>query len=145
MDIAENHATTPSIRASDADRERTSAVLHSAASQGMLTLAEVDERLATLYNTKFRHELTALTEDLPGEQANSWFARTESTVMDSVRALVAAAFALVLSVAALARRHPRITAAVGFLIVLAFAAVVALGGLELDGHELRGAQEIGEH
>ena len=37
------------VRASDADRERIAAILRGAAGQGLLTLAEVDERLSRAY------------------------------------------------------------------------------------------------
>lgn len=53
------------IRASDADRERVAAILRGAAGQGLLTLAEVDERLAAVYAAKHRAELAPLTADLP--------------------------------------------------------------------------------
>lgn len=53
------------IRASDADRERVAAILRGAAGQGLLTLAEVDERLAAVYAARLRGELVPLTADLP--------------------------------------------------------------------------------
>jgi hypothetical protein len=53
------------VRASDADRERVAAILRSAAGQGLLTLAEVDERLAAVYAATHVADLAPLTADLP--------------------------------------------------------------------------------
>lgn len=53
------------VRASDADRERVAAILRGAAGQGLLTLEEVDERLAAVYATRHLAELAPLTADLP--------------------------------------------------------------------------------
>jgi hypothetical protein len=53
------------LRASDAERDRVAAILRAAAAQGMLTLEEVDERLAVVYAAKFREELEPVTADLP--------------------------------------------------------------------------------
>jgi hypothetical protein len=53
------------IRASDADRERVAATLRDAAGQGLLTLAEVDERLARVYAATHVEDLAPLTADLP--------------------------------------------------------------------------------
>lgn len=55
----------PRIRTSDAERERVAQVLRDAVGEGRLTLEEGDERLATLYTTKFRDELDPLIADLP--------------------------------------------------------------------------------
>ena len=54
-----------SVRASDADRERVAAILRGAAGQGLLTLAEVDERLARVYAATYVGDLAPLTADLP--------------------------------------------------------------------------------
>jgi hypothetical protein len=53
------------LRASDADRERVAAILRGAAGQGLLTLAEVDERLAAVYAATYLTDLRPLTADLP--------------------------------------------------------------------------------
>jgi DUF1707 SHOCT-like domain len=53
------------IRASDADRERVAAVLRDAAGEGLLTLVEVDERLARVYAATHVDDLAPLTVDLP--------------------------------------------------------------------------------
>ena len=52
------------VRASDADRERVAAILRGAAGQGLLTLAEVDERLAGVYAATYVGDLAPLTADL---------------------------------------------------------------------------------
>jgi hypothetical protein len=56
---------TRSMRCSDEEREQTSARLHQAAGEGRLSLTEVEERLAQAYAARYRHELDALTDDLP--------------------------------------------------------------------------------
>jgi hypothetical protein len=53
------------VRCSDEEREQTSARLHQAAGEGRLSLTEVEERLAQAYAARYRHELDALTGDLP--------------------------------------------------------------------------------
>lgn len=57
-----------SMRASDADRERVAQVLHKAMSEGRLTVSELDERLAGLYQAKTFGELVPFTRDLPDVQ-----------------------------------------------------------------------------
>ena len=56
---------TPRVRTSDAERERIAQTLRAAVGEGRLTLEEGDERLATLYTTKYRDELAPLITDLP--------------------------------------------------------------------------------
>jgi hypothetical protein len=58
-------ATENRIRTSDEERERLAAILRAAAEKGMLTLEEVDERLATAYAARYRDELWPLLADLP--------------------------------------------------------------------------------
>lgn len=53
------------VRASDADREQVAAVLRAAAGTGLLTLAEVDERLAAVYAATYTSDLVPVTADLP--------------------------------------------------------------------------------
>src|SRR4051794_38579330 len=53
------------VRASDAEREEFAAMVREAVGEGRLSLAEGDERLATLYAAKFRDELRPLVTDLP--------------------------------------------------------------------------------
>jgi hypothetical protein len=54
-----------SLRCSDPERERTSTALHEAAGEGRLTMEETETRLAEVYAARYRHELDALTADLP--------------------------------------------------------------------------------
>jgi hypothetical protein len=53
------------VRASDADRERVAAILRAAAGKGLLTLDEVDQRLAAVYAATHVAELAPVTADLP--------------------------------------------------------------------------------
>jgi Domain of unknown function (DUF1707) len=54
------------MRASDEERERFAHILRSAMSEGRLSLAEGEERLAAAYAATYREDLTPLTADLPG-------------------------------------------------------------------------------
>ncbi|WP_328606297.1 DUF1707 domain-containing protein [Amycolatopsis sp. NBC_00345] len=56
------------LRASDDDRERVAATIQAAGAEGRLTLAEVEDRLSTVYATRFTDELGELTTDLPRPQ-----------------------------------------------------------------------------
>lgn len=58
-------AVVSGIRASDVEREHVARILRAAAGEGMLSLGEADERLAALYASRFRAELSPLTADLP--------------------------------------------------------------------------------
>ncbi|HWD06660.1 MAG TPA: DUF1707 domain-containing protein [Amycolatopsis sp.] len=53
------------LRASDTDRERVAAIIQTAGSEGRLNLEEVEDRLRTVYATKYVDELGELTTDLP--------------------------------------------------------------------------------
>lgn len=53
------------MRASDQDREKVAKVLHDAMGEGRLTMAELDERLSTVYAAKTIGELIPVTSDLP--------------------------------------------------------------------------------
>ncbi|WP_181775970.1 DUF1707 SHOCT-like domain-containing protein [Amycolatopsis pittospori] len=53
------------LRAADADRERVASLIQAAGGEGRLTLEEVEERLGTVYSTKYTDELDTLTSDLP--------------------------------------------------------------------------------
>ena len=76
----------PSVRASDADRERVAAIVSSAAGQGMLTLEEADERLARVWAARYVAELAPITADLPDA------GRRLAPVDHGVRAAARAAF-----------------------------------------------------
>lgn len=62
---AEPVPTSARVRASDADRERVAAVLRAAAGTGLLSLGEVDERLAVVYAATYVDDLAPVTADLP--------------------------------------------------------------------------------
>jgi hypothetical protein len=53
------------VRCSNSERERTSAALHTALGDGRLSMDEAEERLGKVYAARYRHELDALTIDLP--------------------------------------------------------------------------------
>jgi hypothetical protein len=53
------------IRASDDDRERTAEQLRQAASQGRITVDELEERLQTAYAARTQGELAPIVADLP--------------------------------------------------------------------------------
>jgi hypothetical protein len=61
--------TQPSrgIRISDADRERAAARLQQALAEGRITLAELEERLATVYAARYAADLLPPFADLPGD------------------------------------------------------------------------------
>jgi hypothetical protein len=56
---------TSRVRTSDDEREQVAAILRAAVSEGRLTLADGDERLARAYEAVYRDELRPLTADLP--------------------------------------------------------------------------------
>lgn len=55
----------PPVRASDAERDQAAEFLRAAFTEGRLTRAEFDERLAAVYAAKTRASLNGLTGDLP--------------------------------------------------------------------------------
>lgn len=57
------------MRASDADRERVAQRLHQAMADGRITMAELEERLGTVYAAKTIGELQPVVTDLPDEGA----------------------------------------------------------------------------
>lgn len=59
-------ASDPKIRASDADRDRTAALLREHHAAGRLTAEEFNERLDQAYAAKTLGDLDALLADLPG-------------------------------------------------------------------------------
>jgi hypothetical protein len=61
------HADLP-VRASDAEREHTVALLQHGFTDGRLTQAELEERAAAAYAARTTVELSELTADLPSEQ-----------------------------------------------------------------------------
>ncbi|MQA61550.1 MAG: DUF1707 domain-containing protein [Actinophytocola sp.] len=55
----------PSLRASDADRERVATVLHRAMAEGRITMIELEDRLSSVYAARTLDELEPITADLP--------------------------------------------------------------------------------
>jgi hypothetical protein len=62
--MSDSPDSLPELRASDADRERVVDVLRRAASDGQLTVDELEERVPTAYAARTRKELERLTADL---------------------------------------------------------------------------------
>jgi hypothetical protein len=86
---------TSRVRTSDEEREQVATILRAAVSEGRLSLAEGDERLAKAYEAVYRDELQPLTADLP---AGGWeaLARTPDAVAAARRHLRRHASAVVL-------------------------------------------------
>jgi Domain of unknown function (DUF1707)/Cell wall-active antibiotics response 4TMS YvqF len=59
----------PAVRASDAEREQTVALLRRHAVDGRLTLEEFAQRMGIAYEAKTQEELQELTRDLPAESS----------------------------------------------------------------------------
>jgi hypothetical protein len=59
------HMAHPDLRASDDDRERTAEQLRQAASQGRITVDELEERLQAAYAARTQGELVPIVADLP--------------------------------------------------------------------------------
>jgi len=66
-DPTAHHADLP-VRASDADREHTVALLRHGFTDGRLTQAELEERAAVAYVARTTAELSELTADLPCDE-----------------------------------------------------------------------------
>ncbi|MET7309150.1 DUF1707 domain-containing protein [Streptomyces sp. NPDC005571] len=75
--------SSPELRASHADRDRVVDVLRVAAGDGLLTAAELDERLEVALSARTVSELTALTADLPPVSVSAGVAVAE--VKDVIR------------------------------------------------------------
>lgn len=123
-----SHAGAP-MRATNADRERTSQIIHAAAGVGMLSLQETEERLSAVYASTFRHELDPLVADLqPAPKAGGVRDRLPQPVLRLLAVLTAA----VSTVVAFAARHRALTAVV---LVLLVGVVLAGAGAEMFGGE----------
>lgn len=92
------------VRASDAERERTAGTIREAAGEGRLTMDELEDRLAAVYQAKMRHELEPLVADLPAPPpAPKEPTRRELTRGDRVALGVHLVLVLALAVAVLTR------------------------------------------
>lgn len=56
----------PGIRISDADRERAASRLNQAPAEGRISVAELEERLSTVYGARYEAELRPPLADLRG-------------------------------------------------------------------------------
>lgn len=87
------------LRTSDAEREEVAQILRAAMSEGRLTLAEGEERLAAAYAATFRDELTPLTADLPGNGRDAHAQKPENREYARSRLRRHGAFVAVLAAA----------------------------------------------
>ncbi|WP_328617164.1 DUF1707 domain-containing protein [Amycolatopsis sp. NBC_00355] len=125
------------VRCSDAEREQTRARLHAAAGEGRLSMDEVDERMTRLYAVKFRHDLDALTADLPEPSpvaVSGW-----RPILEAIgRQFAAEARTLLARGSALGSRRRRLTIALVLLAFLAAMTVAAFHGFDGEGVERHG-------
>jgi uncharacterized protein DUF1707 len=132
----------PRLRASDAERAATVAVLRDAVAAGLLDHDEGGERMATAFAVRFRDELPALTADLPPAPglppmpALGWRA-IGSTALVQLRSDVRAA------VADGPRSRRFLTALL--VAVLLLGLLVALGSLAVHGLFDAGPADPGPH
>ena len=66
-DVTTQHVRRP-VRASDAEREQTVALLQRGFADGRLALAELEERVGAAYAARTRAQLRDLTADLPAAE-----------------------------------------------------------------------------
>lgn len=117
----------PDLRASDADRDRTAAVLASALAAGRLTTTEHAERLDAAYAATTMGDLAPITRDLPAEDA----AGASVDALD--HANIAARFSKIIrSGRWVAGRRTRLTARFGALIINLADAVLPGREITLD-------------
>ncbi len=138
--------TADGIRCSDAEREQARTALYTAAGEGRLTMDEVEERLARIEESRFRHELAETTADLPGpspEVAPGW-----RPIVAAARRNLAAEIAVLLGRApepAPGRRRVLITVTVliGLLIAAAIvlSAVHGFGGEGFEHHAIHAGED----
>ena len=65
IELPERQGDEPEIRASDAEREQTMALLRRSFAEGRLTMAELEQRVADASEASTRGQLRVLTADLP--------------------------------------------------------------------------------
>ncbi|GAB3164141.1 DUF1707 domain-containing protein [Amycolatopsis stemonae] len=129
------------IRCSDAEREQVRAALYAAAGEGRLTMDEVEERLGRLEEIRYRHELAAVTADLPAPEPTALHGWRQ--ILTAVGAALAAEFAILRGRApAPTPGRRRLLIALTVLIGLLIAAALVAGTLHgfepdrFDGREL---------
>jgi hypothetical protein len=117
----------PELRASDADRDRTAAVLGNALAAGRLTSTEHAQRLDAVYAATTLGQLAPLTRDLPADQA------ADAGIAAVDRAEVAARFSKVIRAGRwVAGRRTQLTARFGALTVNLADAVLPGREITLD-------------
>jgi hypothetical protein len=125
------------IRCSDAEREQVRAALYAAAGEGRLTMAEVEDRLGRLEEARFRHELAAMTADLPAPEppeATGW-----RPILAAARRTLLADLAVLFGRSAEpAPARRRVLLIVAAVIVLVLMAAIVLQGFEPHGFEGHG-------
>ena len=77
MGMNQGGELNPSIRASDADRERVVEILRQHTAEGRITAEEFDERMAAAYGARTLGALAELTTDLPVDLAEHARRQTE--------------------------------------------------------------------
>jgi hypothetical protein len=125
---------TPGLRCSDADRERISAVLHEAVGAGLLTMPEAEERLAQVYAARHRHELDALTADLPPDDDEPARTGWRAVVALAAAQLAADGRGLVGRDGAISGRRRLVLALVALAIVVGLVALALHGVVEGPEH-----------
>ncbi|MEV0649759.1 DUF1707 domain-containing protein [Phytomonospora sp. NPDC050363] len=114
------------LRASDSDRERIALLLREAAGEGRLSLPELDERLARLYEARTYAELQPLIADLPYEELST---RARQRAFDEI----AVGGTPKMAVAFMSGFQKRGSWSVGS----SFTAITFMGGGELDLRDAR--------
>lgn len=127
------------VRCSDAEREQTCARLHSAAGEGRLSMDEVEARLTEVYAVRFRHELEALTADLPAPDVRRAPASGWRGIFEAIRRQIATEARILLARGdAAGSRGRRLAIALVLLIVFAAMVVSAFHGFGGEGAEHQG-------
>ncbi|WP_308121228.1 DUF1707 SHOCT-like domain-containing protein [Paractinoplanes bogorensis] len=127
------------VRCSDADRERVSARLRDAASEGRLTMEELDERLAGVYAAKHHDELKPLMADLPdAERTRTGWRR----IFDLLRAQLIMEW-LILRGRAEGSKVRRLVVAGALVLFVLFLLGSAVGAFAGDGFEHHGIEHSG--
>lgn len=127
------------VRCSDAEREQTCARLHAAAGEGRLSMAEVEERITEVYAVRFRHELEALTADLPAPGVQRTPASGWREIFEAIRRQLAAEARILLARGgAVGARRRRLAIALVVLVVFAAMVVSAFHGFGAEGAEHHG-------
>lgn len=128
--------TEPSpVRCSDTEREQTALRLQHAAAEGRLSLEEVEERLTGAYGARHRHDLAALTADLPAAPVRTGWGAILGQARAQVRDDVAGLLGRDGTKMSPRRRIAIVVAVLILLMVLASAAMLALHGFAAGWQE----------